>query len=105
MRRECLDGRRVAITAREVYLLIADRTLADVYQAVKSLRVAGLVRFVAGSRRLMEIAPGAPEWVEDGRGRAPGSVAARGELLVRRRNNRASMSTPRPVRGRAIVAD
>lgn len=99
MRRECLEGRRGSLVAREVCLLMGDRAIADIYQALKSLRMAGLVRFSAGSKRRMEIVPGAPAAVFDGRGRSASSAANL------KRNTRASMGTTRPVKGRAIVRD
>ena len=98
MRREILDGRRGWMTAREVCLLVGDRNEADIYQALKSLRANGCVRFLEGSSRLMEIAPGAPDVAQDGRGR---SAASRANL---KRNTRASMASARPVRGRRIIA-
>lgn len=106
MRREILEGRRASILARDVYLLMGDIDLGSVYSACKALRAAGLVRFVRGSSRRMELAPGAPEVIFDGRGRGASSLANLKYSGARiKRNTKASMATARRVKGRGFVRD
>lgn len=106
MRRELLDGRRGAMLARDVYLLMGGVNLGSVYRAVHALRQAGLVRFAEGSCRLMEIAPGAPPAIFDGRGRGYASLVNLKYFGAQvKRNTRASMATPRRIKGRSFVKD
>lgn len=104
-RRETIDGRRPHLIARDVYLLMGNVALGSVYIALKALRRKGIIRFALGSFRNMELAPGAPERLDDGRGMSLGSAAALRAFGPQKRNNRASMATAKPVRGRRIVTE
>lgn len=104
-RRETIDGRRQHLIARDVYLLMGNTALRSVYKSLEALRRDRIIRFVDGSCRRMELAPGAPERLDDGRGMSLGSAAALRAFGPRKRNNRASMATPKPVRGRRIVTE
>lgn len=106
MRRETIEGQRGSIIARDVYLLMGGVDLGSIYSACKALRQAGLVRFIEGSCRQMEIAPGAPEAIFDQRGRGYTSLVNLkyfGDQV--KRNTKASMSTPRRIKGRSFVKD
>lgn len=97
-----MDGRHPSVVARDVCMLMGDRNLDVIYQALKALRRDGVIRFCEGSRRNMELAPGAPASIADARGR---SVASLANLKYVKRNTRASMATPKAVRGRRFATD
>lgn len=77
IRSELNRGKRPWLLPRELDTLLADVEMATLYKSLQYLRARGAIERVPGQGAAFRISPGAPQKIQDMRGRTPGSALAR----------------------------